>query len=53
MMEVGGSMGAMVGASAIVEGFGAVLGSGAAGEPASERANVSFDGRSSRSRALS
>ena len=50
---VGGGPGAMVGASAIVEGFGAVWGSGAVGGPASGRATVSSDWRSSRSRASS
>ena len=53
MGEVGGGPGAMVGASAIVEGFGAVWGSGAVAEPASGRATVSSDWRSSRSRASS
>ena len=43
MGQVGGSPGAMVGASAIVEGFGAVLGSGAAGEPASGARTFSDD----------
>ncbi len=45
--EVGGGPGAMVGASAIVEGLGAVWGSGAAGEPDSGRPTVSSDWRSS------
>ena len=50
---MGGGPGAMVGASASVEGFGAVWGSGAVGGPASGRATVSSDGRSSLSRASS
>ena len=51
MGEVGGSPGAMVGASAIAGGCGAVWGSGAVEGPASGRATVSSGGRSSRSRA--
>ena len=53
MREVGGGPGAIVGAPAIVEGFGAVWGSVVVADPASGLTTVSSDLRSSRSRASS